>query len=293
MWQQQIPFKPVARLACVFLLSACADAVGPSGLRPGQPAAAPLSQPLTAYNAILNPWGTYDEIYASSQAPEADDGVRWRCPEEPALHKTWRLTLTVEQLPGVNDPDYLAHFTFSEGKYFIGYVGRSAGGLPLADYRFYETAYSHDRRFVARPYGRLTLMCRGTYTRMPAARVWSGQYWVVAHEGTIDLGPAYVPWPGGGGNGGGCGGPGHYLTGAGGDAAISDAGYDPYASSPSCGDDGGGGSGPGSPDGQNFAELCSSLNGRLYYDFACLELWNEKTGDYQTVWCGTAAFCET
>ena len=42
-----------------------------------------------------------------------------------------------------------------------------------------------------------------------------------------------------------------------------------------------------------FPELCSSLGGKLYYDYLCLEQWNEETGAYETVWCGTAAICET
>lgn len=290
MWQEQSRFAFAAALfALNVVLSGCEDALAPS--RPGAPGlASPVPAPLTSYNAVVNPWGTYDEIYASSQADEPDDGTRWRCPEEPAIYKTWRLTLTGEQLPGVNGADYLAHFTFSEGKYFIGYVGRSDRGLPLADYRSYETAYSHDRRFVARPYSRLTLMCRGTYTRIPAARIWAGNYWVVAHEGTIDFGPEYTPQ-----TGDGCAGADEHMTAAGGDADIVDPDYDPYSASvQTCGGGGGpGGSEEGDWGGKSFAEFCSSANGKLYYDFACLEVWNEDKGSYETVWCGTAAFCET
>ena len=74
--------------------------------------------------------------------------------------------------------------------------------------------------------------------------------------------------------------------------------YDPY--DPGCGESGGGGGGDGDGSGEDtagetgtFAELCSSLGGTLYYDYVCLEQWNEKTGDYETIWCGTAAICET
>jgi|GEM_PF-4916620 len=129
MWQEQMRFTPAALLAFAALAAACGDLGLPSGATEKK-VAGPLSQPRTSYNTIVHPWGTYDEIHASSQTNEPDDGVRWRCPEEPVVYRTWRLTLTADQLPGQNDPEYLAHFSFSEGKYFLGYVGRSAGGLP-------------------------------------------------------------------------------------------------------------------------------------------------------------------
>jgi hypothetical protein len=272
-------------IGAAVLVSSCSDASVPTQTE--QVAGSP-AVPRLSYNIVENPWGTYDEIYAASQVDEPDDEIRWRCPEEPVVYRTWMLTLTADQLPGVNDPEYLGHFTFSEGNYFIGYVGRSAGGLPLADYRFYETAYSHDRRFIAQPYGRLTLMCRGTYTRIPAARIWSGQYWVAAHQGEIVFGPTYTPWAG---NADGCGGGAEYVTDIGGDADIASPTYDPYSAEPqSCGTGGSPGSAGDTP---TFAEICGSLDGKLYYDYLCLDVWNEKTKTYETVWCGTAAFCET
>lgn len=283
------------------LLGACTH----EPLRPGIeiPNASPSRT--YAYRVASSPWGTYDEVHATIQASEPDDGVRWRCPEEAGgIYKPWHLTLTGEQLPGSNSPDYLGHFTFIEGKFFIGYVGRAENNLPLADYRSYETAYSHDRYFRIEPYGRLTLMCQGTYTRLPASRVWSGRYWVVAHEGDITLGPAY---PAGGAGMSGTGGDrcdgGEYMTGVGADTmthsapSIYDGAYDPYSpESPSeCYGTGGGGV-PGQDSGddpETFASTCSSLGGKLYYDFVCLEIWNEASGKYETVWCGVAAICET
>lgn len=299
MWKL-LPLTIVAAQAFLLLTACTSEPMQP-------PARATAASPNMTYGhrVATSPWGTYDEIHASIQTPEPDDGVRWRCPEEPGgIHRPWRLTLTGNQLPGNNSSDYLAHFTFTEGKYFIGYVGRSANNLPLADYRSYETVYSHDSYFRIEPYGRLTLMCRGTYTRLPASRVWSGNYWVVAHEGDISFGPAYPAGGAGyGSTGSGCGGE-DFMTGANTDSvgplasSIYDGGYDPYSpEEPSSGCGGGTGAGntggnTGSS-GETFAATCSSLGGKLYYDFFCLEVWNESTGEYKTIWCGVAAFCET
>jgi hypothetical protein len=169
----------------------------------------------------------YDEIYAGSQEPEPDDAVRIRCPEErPVYGRVWKITLLAGQLPGSNHPDYMAHFSFEGEKYFIAYVGRADNGDPLADYRVYETVYSTDNRYRAEPYGRLTVMCRGRYTRFPGGRVWAGTYTVVAHEGEITFGPAYDPYMGDGS--GGCA-EHHYTTGVGADtaSAASPSMYDP------------------------------------------------------------------
>jgi hypothetical protein len=72
---------------------------------------------------------------------------------------------------------------------------------------------------------------------------------------------------------------------------LSTAAYDPY--DPSCVGSGGGGGGDGGDGGVTFPEMCSSLGGKLYYDYLCLEQWNANTGNYETVWCGVAAICET
>lgn len=77
-------------------------------------------------------------------------------------------------------------------------------------------------------------------------------------------------------------------------ADLADHSYDPY--DPGCtgsGSEGGGGGSSGEGETTTFAETCSALNGTLYYDYFCLEQWNERTGKYETIWCGTAAICET
>lgn len=290
---------PVVRLAtasavlALTLLAACSD----QPLRPSSPvpSAAPAG-PVSSYHVLSQPWSTYDQIYAGSQVSEPDDDFRIRCPEErPIYGRVWKITLLAGQLPGSNRPDYMAHFEFAGEKYFIGYVGRADNGDPLADYRIYETVYSTDRRYRAEPYARLTLMCHGRYTRFPGGRVWAGNYTVVAHEGEVTFGPAYSPYNGDGA--GGCGDP-AYMTGVGPDTAsvqpisLYESSYDPYDPGPPlCG--GGGGSGRDGSKEETFPEACSSLGGKLYYDYICLQLWNESTGSYETVWCGVAAICET
>jgi hypothetical protein len=72
-----------------------------------------------------------------------------------------------------------------------------------------------------------------------------------------------------------------------------DEAFDPYDPvQPACGT-GGGGSGTGDEEGETFASQCGSMEGKLYYDYLCLEVWNEDTKRYETLWCGVAAICET
>jgi uncharacterized membrane protein YgcG len=136
--------------------------------------------------------------------------------------------------------------------------------------------------------------------------VYRSLYAMVIHYDPIDFGgyPSTIPSDP---DGGGCGGGGEYMTSISpGETAGSPQHsfettseyYDPY--NPGC-DDGGSGGGGGSDGdgggggggGGSFGEMCTSLGGKLYYDFVCLEQWNDKTGDYETVWCGTAAICDT
>lgn len=78
---------------------------------------------------------------------------------------------------------------------------------------------------------------------------------------------------------------------------VSEDTYDPYSpdAQSDCDDPEAGGGGTGGSDGSEptFAEVCSSLGGKLHYDYVCLEQWNKYTGEYEVVWCGTAAICET
>lgn len=136
--------------------------------------------------------------------------------------------------------------------------------------------------------------------------IYKSMYVMIRHYDPIDFGgyPSLIPSDPGSG---GCGG--EYVTsispvGTWGSPHLSyettDEYYDPY--DPGCGGSGDGGGGAGGDgdgysgnDGESmtFPELCSSLGGKLYYDYVCLEQWNEEKGDYETVWCGTAAICET
>jgi hypothetical protein len=136
--------------------------------------------------------------------------------------------------------------------------------------------------------------------------VYRSLYVTVIHYDPIDFG-GYVKNIPADPDGGGCGG-GEYMTSvspvgssiarSGPNSELASEPYNPY--DPECsgggsgggGDDGGGGSGGDSGE-MTFPQLCSSLGGKLYYDYVCLEQWNEKTGAYETVWCGTAAICET
>jgi hypothetical protein len=136
--------------------------------------------------------------------------------------------------------------------------------------------------------------------------VYRRLYLTVIHYDPIDFGGQVKAIPSD--PGGGCGG-GEYMTSispvgawAGGgepEHELSSEYYDPY--DPDCGGSAGGptgGAGAGGSDGDDsgsmtFPELCSSLGGKLYYDYICLEQWDDRTGEYETVWCGTAAICET
>lgn len=71
--------------------------------------------------------------------------------------------------------------------------------------------------------------------------------------------------------------------------------YDPgYESSTTSGcTEGGEGAGGEAESGESFAEMCSSLGGTLYYDYGCIEQYDSNTGQWETIWCGTYAVCET
>jgi hypothetical protein len=118
--------------------------------------------------------------------------------------------------------------------------------------------------------------------------IYQSLYITVRHYDPIDFG-GYVRMIPSDPSGEGCGG-GDYTT---------SYYYDPYDPGSGCdGSDGTGGSAGGGSAADptrdmTFPELCSSLGGKLYYDYLCLEQWNEKTGSYETIWCGTAAICET
>lgn len=141
--------------------------------------------------------------------------------------------------------------------------------------------------------------------------VYRRLYVMIVHYDPIDFGGYVKAIPSDPGTGGGCEG-GEYMSSVsqvGSWAGASDPAdelsaesYDPYDPDCSGGGEGSGGigdgegesSGSGGDGGEmTFPELCSALGGKLYYDYVCLEQWNEKTGEYETVWCGTAAICET
>jgi hypothetical protein len=133
--------------------------------------------------------------------------------------------------------------------------------------------------------------------------VYRSLYVTVVHYDPIDYG-GYVRSTN---QDGGCGGdefmtsvaPADPWTGSQDAAEMTSDDYEPY--DPGCGGSGSGGAsgddgGAESDDSggeMTFAELCDLLSGRLYYDYLCLQQWNEKAGDYETIWCGTAAICET
>jgi hypothetical protein len=132
--------------------------------------------------------------------------------------------------------------------------------------------------------------------------IYRSLYITVIHYDPIDFGGYVKTNPSAPGSGSGCG-DSDYMTSispidpwTGGSSPayeLSREDYDPY--DPGCGGSGGGTPGEGGDDGDDltFPELCSSLGGKLYYDYMCLEQWNQATGEYDTVWCGTAAVCET
>jgi hypothetical protein len=288
-------WKPVQRYVRFSLLALCFAVLGACGAdsgglmsepsNPVQPATRPHFYYADAWDVrrtAYGTWGTYDEI-PMGDVDEPDDGSRKRCPDVMPLgivSKDWKLTLTGSQLPGPEDPEYLAHFTFTGHKYFIQYVGYAANGLPLADYRYHEAAQTPDRRWIAQPNGRITLMCNGTVSRAAGFRAWSGRYWPVAHEGRITQGPNYSP-PGSGGCGGSGGGTDY-------DAQYSSASYDPYASQPT-----GGGCTPGGLGGSGGVEdggVCGGSSD-LHYEGICIDVWNEESQKWEEVWCGVAVIC--
>lgn len=72
--------------------------------------------------------------------------------------------------------------------------------------------------------------------------------------------------------------------------------YDPY--DPGYGSDApsgctGGSGGEGSSPEPTFAAMCGSWGGKLYYDYGCIERYNVARGQWEEVWCGTYATCET
>lgn len=138
--------------------------------------------------------------------------------------------------------------------------------------------------------------------------VYRGLYVMVRHYDPIDFGGYVKAIPSDPGSGGPCTGGEHVASISRLDPWAADNGlshdlssgsYDPY--DPSCDGSGGGGAGDDGDGGSRgddggemtFPEMCSSLGGRLYYDYLCLEEWDEATREYVTVWCGTAAICET
>jgi hypothetical protein len=70
--------------------------------------------------------------------------------------------------------------------------------------------------------------------------------------------------------------------------------YDPY--DPGYGSDTPSGCPGGSTDGGSeptFAAMCGSWGGKLYYDYGCIEQYNAARGQWEEIWCGTYATCET
>lgn len=69
--------------------------------------------------------------------------------------------------------------------------------------------------------------------------------------------------------------------------------YDPgYAADAPSGCAGGSGGEGRSPE-PTFAAMCGSWGGKLYYDYGCIEQYNVARGQWEEVWCGTYATCET
>jgi hypothetical protein len=96
---------------------------------------------------------------------------------------------------------------------------------------------------------------------------------------------------------------GDFMTGTdasapGGDPELSpyNFAYDPYNpgdTSPSSDCSGGGETpAPAEPE-PTFAEMCTALGGKLYYDYGCIEQWNKEKGQWEPEWCGTYAVCES
>lgn len=124
----------------------------------------------------------YDELQASSQVDDPDDGVRYRCPEEP-IHRSITMNIPV----GIELP----RFEFRGSKPFVGYTN-TWSTYPEAEDRHLRDEISDDARWIARANGKITLRCRGRYIRTGNFRVWTGTYWPLAHEGEIRAGPSYA-----------------------------------------------------------------------------------------------------
>jgi hypothetical protein len=74
--------------------------------------------------------------------------------------------------------------------------------------------------------------------------------------------------------------------------------YDPYdpeyqTTTSGCSPDAG--ETPGTPTGEDksFAQTCNDWDGKLYYDYGCIEQYFADTGEWKEIWCGTYAVCET
>jgi hypothetical protein len=179
---------------------------------------------------------------------------------------------------------------------FVGYrtgTYRSPRGLVFrkAVYETFQASEATDPAGnVWRFTGRFNALCRGGELEIGPV-VFGGQ--LLVSQDPVNRPVLVRRGPGSGGDGcGGHGGVDYPTSTAPADTeyALSDDDYDPYY--PACGGTGGTGTG-GGDGGMTFPEMCSSLGGKLYYDYYCLELWNANTGNYETVWCGTAAICET
>lgn len=72
-----------------------------------------------------------------------------------------------------------------------------------------------------------------------------------------------------------------------------DPGYDTGTYSGCDGGGGGGGGEAGDIPEESFPQMCDAWGGKLYYDYGCIEKYNQDTGNWDPVWCGTYAVCET
>lgn len=73
--------------------------------------------------------------------------------------------------------------------------------------------------------------------------------------------------------------------------------YDPGYDTGTCSGCDGGGAGGGDEGGnipeESFPQMCDAWGGKLYYDYGCIEKYNWDTGNWDQIWCGTYAVCET
>ena len=269
------------------ILAACDVPTPPGADPPDRPAMAPeysysepVTYPLHAYGTASDAWpymtpvtGVYVEIRAANQTPQPSDGQRV-CPNDQVVGRNAHLRMTHngDEL----DLDFRGPFTF------LRHVSTSGSPWPTALYRFPNNTYSRDNRYYAPGGGNVLLACDGRYVLNNwAVRLWTGHLYGKLYNGplvwvgSVSTGPCRP-----------------------GDDPVYMTSYDPYVSDPEgeaaaadCSDTPGGG-GSSTP-GMSFPETCSTLGGTLYYDYVCLQVWNAAAGQYESVWCGTAAICET